>query len=143
MATRATYEFWTKNKPVICVYHHWDGYPQGAADLLFNSETCEPVKSVEEFLRINPKAEITGGHHVHGDTEYRYDIFFGHGRGSEHRGDQIMAFERRFTKEDLSEAWDEVVTDSLENFIHSHHAAMHSDVKPISSKVIDITHETF
>lgn len=143
MATRATYEFWTQNKPVICVYHHWDGYPEGAADLLFNSETCEPVKSVEEFLRINLKAEITQGHHVHGDTEYRYDIFFKRWPNDQHTSTVIQGFHRKYPSADLSEEWEEVAHDTLHDFINTYHPAMRSDVTPISSKVISITHDKF
>jgi hypothetical protein len=71
MSTRATYRFIPADrrfKPAITLYVHHDGYPEGAANYL------QGVSSAEDFIRNNPRAEITLNHEVHGDTEYRYDI---------------------------------------------------------------------
>lgn len=70
MATRATYRFYTGDT----AYHHWDGYPQGAAHLLSNALVDGGDLTIESFLKANDKAERTESHQIHGDTEYRYDI---------------------------------------------------------------------
>lgn len=118
MATRGTYQFWTKHSPVITVYLHHDNYPQGAAVYLFNEVLEAPVRSVEEFIRINPKAIITADHAIHGDTDYRYDIFFN--PRCRHNIDRIMAFERNFPKADLEESWSEIANGSLKEFCQKH-----------------------
>jgi hypothetical protein len=71
MSTRATYRFIPADrrfKPEITLYVHHDGYPEGAANYL------QGTSSAEDFIRKNPRAEITLNHEVHEDTEYRYDI---------------------------------------------------------------------
>lgn len=70
MATRATYRFNTGHT----AYHHWDGYPQGAAQLLANALIEGGDLTFQAFLDANEKAEETENHEVHGDTEYRYNI---------------------------------------------------------------------
>ena len=70
MATRATYRFNTGHT----AYHHWDGYPQGAAQLLANAVLDGGDLTFQAFLDANEKAEETESHQIHGDTEYRYDI---------------------------------------------------------------------
>jgi hypothetical protein len=117
MATRGTYQFWSKHNPVITVYLHHDNYLKGAAVHLFNEVTEAPIRSVEEFIRINPLARITDDHSAHGDTDYRYDIFFG---PHKHVNDRILAYERNFPKADLEESWTEVVNTTLEAFIDAH-----------------------
>ena len=119
MATRATYQFWSKHNPIITVYLHHDNYPLGAAVHLFNEVTEAPVRSVEEFIRINPKAIITEDHAAHGDTDYRYDIFF-NPRNHKHNIDRIMVFARNFPKADLEESWTELDHVSLKVFCDKH-----------------------
>lgn len=70
MATRATYRFFSGET----AYHHWDGYPQGAAKLLSNAVLDGGDLTFESFLKANEKAEKTESHEIHGDTEYRYDV---------------------------------------------------------------------
>ena len=75
MATRGTYNF-TNNALSgrdICIYVHHDNYPTGAAEKFQEMEKNGKV-SAESFIKGNPRAEITAGHEMHGDTEYRYDI---------------------------------------------------------------------
>ena len=55
MATRATYRFNTGHT----VYHHWDGYPQGAAQLLSNAVLDGGDLTFQAFLDANEKAEET------------------------------------------------------------------------------------
>lgn len=117
MATRGTYQFWSKHNPVITVYLHHDNYPQGAAVHLFNEETDTYVRSVEEFIRINPLAKITEDHSVHGDTDYRYDIFYAPHKWVPNR---IMAFEKNFPKADLEESWETIVNTTMDAFIDKH-----------------------
>lgn len=71
MATRATYRFFSGQT----AYHHWDGYPQGAAHLLSNALVDGGNLTFDAFIQANKKAEETASHEVHGDTEYRYDVF--------------------------------------------------------------------
>ena len=70
MATRATYRFNTGHT----AYHHWDGYPEGAAQLLSNALIEGGDLTIQAFLDANEKAEETESHHIHGDTEYRYNV---------------------------------------------------------------------
>jgi len=70
MATRATYRFNTGHT----AYHHWDGYPEGAAQLLANALIKGGDLSIQAFLDANEKAEETESHHIHGDTQYRYNV---------------------------------------------------------------------
>ena len=70
MASRATYRFFSGQT----AYHHWDGYPEGAAQLLNNAVLDGGDLTYESFLKANKKAEKTESHEIHGDTEYRYDI---------------------------------------------------------------------
>ena len=114
MATRATYSFKRENGYgcEVTVYHHWDGYLSGAADLLFNSQTLNPVRTVEEFIRINPKTEITSSHESHGDTQFQYSILF-IGRGEA----RILARERI----GFSEDWVTAFYGSLQEFIDHHY----------------------
>lgn len=71
MSTRATYQFNSSHHPSVTVYLHEDGHPQGAAAHVADALALGPL-GAETFLRANPKAQITGGHNAHGDTEYRY-----------------------------------------------------------------------
>jgi len=72
MATRATYELHELDKEPVCLYLHWDGYPEGAA-MYFRRWLAEK-HTVLGFLKANPKAEVIDGHESYGDTEYRYTV---------------------------------------------------------------------
>lgn len=120
MATRATYTFrkeskydWQKRPDVHC-YIHYDGYPQGAAtyfkcmsDLL--SVRNDPDKNlaaglrggaVEQFLRANPLAELTGSADQHCDTEFHYDIFEGYNSDTRQHEVLITAYEFKWSPKD-------------------------------------------
>lgn len=75
MSTRATYQFkggeW---RPDVTLYIHHDGYPEGAAAYLYRAFTAGKALTVESMIRGNERAEVTGSHETHGDTEYRYTI---------------------------------------------------------------------
>jgi len=76
MSTRATYQFKNLIGEKFTVYIHHDGYPEGASMYLYNSCQGEPSDcNVNTFIRANKKAELTGSHESHGDTEYRYNIW--------------------------------------------------------------------
>lgn len=79
MSTRATYSFLKKaddHKPSVTFYVHYDGYPEGAAQYLAAACMFENERGslAENFLRANDRAEFTGSHETHGDTEYRYTV---------------------------------------------------------------------
>lgn len=76
MSTRATYQIKSGFSKVTLYIHH-DGYFEGAAqyfrktlDLMATSD-CDLLTC---FLWANGRAELTGSHESHGDTEYRYDL---------------------------------------------------------------------
>ena len=76
MATRATYQFNSKNPEVTTtVYIHYDGYPQGAA-YYFYQTLLNPSSGnlATQFIKANNQAEITKSHEAHGDTEWQYTI---------------------------------------------------------------------
>lgn len=79
MSTRATYSFldnqYENAMSNTCVYIHYDGYPEGAA-LYFYKTFIKPSKGnlATRFIRANEHAEITKGHTVHADTDYRYYV---------------------------------------------------------------------
>lgn len=77
MSTRATYSFLDVEYQNVntCVYIHYDGYPKGAA-LYFYTAITKPSKGnfATQFVRANEQAEITKGHTVHSDTDYRYYV---------------------------------------------------------------------
>lgn len=101
MSTRATYEFRGRNLPIIAIYVHTDGYPEGAADKFFDAIRAQYRPEVQgkkidlkqapylsnryscsggwaaAFIRGNPEAEFTDSHEAHGDTEYRYTVHDG------------------------------------------------------------------
>ena len=117
MGTTATFSFKHSNGygVQVTVKQHWDGYVSGAADMLFNCETLEPACCVEEFVRINPRAEVTPSHDAHGFADYRYSIVY-HGKGKA----DIMA-RRRIGG---SENYEIIFQGSLGDFIDIHHAEM-------------------
>ena len=104
MSTRATYRFIPKYKgfkPEITLYVHHDGYPEGAANYL------REVSCAEDFIRNNPRAELTLNHEVHGDTEYRYNII--------ELGRRIHAYKREGYGNDA--AWVQFFDGSFDEFI--------------------------
>ncbi|MEL0087736.1 MAG: hypothetical protein VW757_06630 [Halieaceae bacterium] len=117
MATRATYRFIDRSdwRPITTVYNHWDGYPEGAA-----SHLCT-VRNAEDFIRRNEQSEITPGHEAHGDTEWRYDIYYGAGQEP-----TVEWFERKmpYTNFEHFESVDEIpLSDFCERFGYKEEAA--------------------
>lgn len=94
MSTRATYriqEFTPHENRIEYFYIQYDGYPAGAAEyfqkLLVNMESLKetdpysgnvkwrPGKAIVAFGMLK-YAEFTEDHEYHGDTEYRYNLYF-------------------------------------------------------------------
>ena len=73
MSTRATYEM-----DGHTFYIHHDGYPSGAAQYFSNAvnyKCAAPNATLADcFIRANERAELTGSHDTHGDTDYQYTI---------------------------------------------------------------------
>lgn len=109
MATRATYRFYAGQT----AYHHWDGYPEGAAHLLSNALVDGGDLTIDAFLKANEKAEETESHQIHADTEYRYDIV----RNREGRW-SIKASERI----DFSDKWRIIFYGSARDFFKQYGA---------------------
>ena len=115
MSTRATYRFIPDDpglirlRPVVTVYVHRDGYPEGAAVYLKDAPT------VEKFIRKNDRAEVTARHEVHDDTEFRYDI---------HRQIEIKAYKRNWAGTSIGYGedaeWIKFFDGSLSNFIETY-----------------------
>lgn len=108
MSTRATYQFIPEDSrftPAVTIYIHHDGYPEGAAVYL------EDAHCAETFIRRNDAAQITASHEIHGDTEYRYNIYL---RPSKCRVD-IKAFERQGYGEDAF--WMDFFDGPIESFL--------------------------
>lgn len=77
MSTRATYKFEGEGyRPAVTYYIHCDGYPEGAAGAFLAGAVFGNLHGgqAENFLRANDRAEFTGGHESHVDTEYRYTV---------------------------------------------------------------------
>ena len=68
MGTRAVYTWKRPNYETYHIYHHWDGYPEGAAHLL------DQCVNPEQFIRKNEKACLTVSPDRHGDLSYWYEI---------------------------------------------------------------------
>lgn len=109
MTTRATYSFCSLYSPEITVFNKYDGYFSGAANLLYNADTGRIVKTVEEFIRINPQSFITGSHEDHDDTEYRYYIDW-----QPPHEPQIIALRRV----DFTTKWEIAYSDDLAKFVY-------------------------
>jgi hypothetical protein len=73
MSTRATYEM-----DGHTFYIHHDGYPSGAAQYFRNAVEFTPeapnASFADCFIKANARAELTGSHDTHGDTDYQYTI---------------------------------------------------------------------
>jgi len=126
MSTRATYEFQATKRiyrdgqnwhdaPDITLYVHHDGYLAGAAAKLdFDGAICT---TAESFIRHNAKAEITDSHDSHGDTDFRYTVYWDD-RGSRA---QILAEKRYYANTEDNESgkdyWKPVFDGALISFI--------------------------
>lgn len=77
MSTRATYKFEANDhRNAVTLYIHTDGYEEGAAEYFKDACLFRNARGglAEAFIRANDRAELTGSHEVHGDTEYRYTL---------------------------------------------------------------------
>jgi hypothetical protein len=128
MGTRATYRFTQTDgngpKSPVTVYHHWDGYPSGAAELFaaavanpHNGELTDDGKPkydhetvhrgagaynlASRFIRANAHAMLTKSHNAHSDTEWRYDVAV----DPTGIGQMSMAFGRSVVKVYKRERW--------------------------------------
>jgi hypothetical protein len=87
MGTRAVFDFRDNmNEKGFCVYKHWDGYPEGAADVLtktlanaWDLPRYENDEFAASFIAANKdKAgdiRMTNAPENHTDIEYVYEIF--------------------------------------------------------------------
>lgn len=76
MSTRATYQI-KSGISTATLYIHYDGCFQGAAS--YFKDTLDLMRITDRpllpcFMWANKWAELTAGHQVHADTEYRYDV---------------------------------------------------------------------
>jgi hypothetical protein len=124
MSTRATYrisESIRGDNLTNYFYIHYDGYPEGAAiyfkQLLTYKSNAEEAhrKTFAGCFEIGLKySEKTEDHEVHGDTDYRYNLYF-------HDKRRILrAYKRKLigsTIEDISEMWTQFYADDLDKFI--------------------------
>ena len=78
MSTRATYQI---NGTTLYIHH--DGYPEGAAQYFRAAlDWAEQYRAkhqrnrglAEAFITANDRSELCKGHHVFGDTEWRYTV---------------------------------------------------------------------
>ena len=124
MSTRATYQFHHNDpcKADITIYIHHDGYPEGAAHYIYLALRSKCVSdllkgkkeyfTVEDFIRNNIRAEITGQHETHPDTEYKYDFRNCTGYGLFSLGSSVTVYSRRY-----SENWEQQSHNTIEEFL--------------------------
>tara|TARA_A100001035_G_scaffold83369_1_gene64765 strand:+ start:865 stop:1590 length:726 start_codon:yes stop_codon:yes gene_type:complete len=127
MSTRATYQFHHNDtfKADTTIYIHSDGYPEGAAHYIYlalrptnENEFIWPIEdkkqyfTVEDFIRTNPKAEITGHHATHPDTEYKYDFRNCTGYGLFSLDSSVTVYSRRY-----GEKWKQHSHSTIEEFL--------------------------
>lgn len=119
MSTRAVYDFIDNGKwanKSVSIYKHHDGYPTGGLGFIFNATKIH-VPSGDEFTNYRDDTnirdrlvvgffvnnvesgmmEITRGHKVHGDLEYRYEIIGSNDHAFSH---EIKIFERDYYSDD-------------------------------------------
>jgi hypothetical protein len=105
MSTRATYQFISEWSGTHTAYIHHDGYPQGAAMYLTNSDS-ESIRNVNAFIRANETAQMTESHEIHGDTQFRYTI----------KGLHIRAEERV----NFTDQWSTIYNGCINSFIYDY-----------------------
>jgi hypothetical protein len=114
MSTRATYLFEPGPNdlfPKTCIYIHWDGYPEGAANYFYDSLMHAHQRGgwPNVFLRANDAAELTTSHDAHGDTEYRYTLS---GEGD------VLTCQKR--EGDATESWPTQWSGPVHEFVNEH-----------------------
>tara|TARA_R100001126_G_scaffold98785_1_gene73466 strand:- start:634 stop:1350 length:717 start_codon:yes stop_codon:yes gene_type:complete len=124
MSTRATYQFHHNDtfKADTTIYIHSDGHPEGAAHYIYHAlraaEVSDILKgkkeyfTVEDFIRNNIRAEITGHHATHPDTEYKYDFRNCAGNGLFSLGSSVTVHSRRY-----GEKWEQHSHSTIEEFL--------------------------
>src|SRR5579863_1293231 len=147
MSTRGTYQFVPiesnpRFKHKTTVYIHHDNYPTGAAAYFYETlmnYSCGGFAT--QFLRAIENAEITAGHDVHGDTEYRYDVE-GEGPAAD-----LAAYHRKWVDgEGRSSVWELIFHGLLHEFIAQNTKHI-EDFKPFvtlrtSRGYVEVTNET-
>lgn len=127
MSTRATYRISATSYSGVekqYFYIHYDGYPKGAAhyfkaflsnlDGLIKDGGYRKGKAVVAFGML-PFAEFTGDHDSHGDTEYRYNIYYDQQKGTFF----INSFKGK-CGEDSQDIWCEFFKGPLVEFINKY-----------------------
>ncbi|WP_223518280.1 hypothetical protein [Pseudomonas sp. BF-R-21] len=115
MSTRATYQFESADlRQAITLYIHTDGYEEGAAEYFKDACLFNNARGglAEAFIRANDRAEITGSHQTHADTEYRYTLGV---------NNHLIAEKRTFTDSEQfgHNNWKGVWNGPLLDFIHA------------------------
>jgi hypothetical protein len=117
MSTRATYQFSQSRSrgslsrhSALTLYIHHDGYPSGGAYYFWSAHHFENQRGgmPTAFIRANDGAELTGGHDVHGDTEFRYTFDDG----------QLTVHKRYFGAGD-TRAWHVIFTGKWWDFVNA------------------------
>lgn len=87
MSTRATYRI-SDGDNLQYFYIHYDGYPEGAIryfqqmisnlNELMGEDTAGLYRAGKAIIAFGmlPFAEFTKDHELHGDTEYRYNLYY-------------------------------------------------------------------
>ena len=124
MSTRATYQFHHNDtfKADTTIYIHSDGYPEGAAHYIYHAlraaEVSELLKlkneyfTVEDFIRNNLKAEITGHHLTHKDTEFKSEFRNCVGNGLFSLRSSVTVYSRAY-----GEKWKQESHSTIEEFL--------------------------
>lgn len=123
MSTRATYQFHHNDtfKADTTIYIHHDGYPEGAAHYIYfalrqadndEKDGRKEYFTIEDFIRTNQKAEITGHHATHPDTEYKYDFRNCTGYGLFSLGSSVTVSSRAY-----GEKWKQESHSTIEEFL--------------------------
>ena len=120
MGTRGTVEFFTSkdlydSEKLLCtVYQHFDMYLEGfkekllaASNYQFNEQRQLPVS----FLAVNTDSELTISSELHGDLEYKYQIFGGSTYGKD---STISVYKWNFNED----CWKQIVdNEKIESFL--------------------------
>ena len=139
MSTRATYSFLDneyENSTVnTCIYIHYDGYPEGAA-LYFYRTITKPSKGnfATRFVRANEQAEITKGHTVHSDTDYRYYVT-GNGLYA-----SVLAYRMTYGT-DSQKKKELIFMGTMKKFINKYNKFI-EDFTPFQTVLVGYTHKT-
>lgn len=121
MSTRATYQIEGKYSKAT-YYIHYDGYPEGGAVYFWNMlhEQNHRGGYTTQFLRANELAEVTSGHEVHSDTEFRYTL----------KDEFVNVLGRSWIDEEGGKEWKGVFSGNVHEFINRYGKESIDDFKP-------------